>query len=231
MESLEHRVAAADHYDDALAAELEQAAQAAHAAGDFRQAGQMFRWASELSSDAAIRNRRWLDAVIDMILARDIAWVRQQLPAVRSAPDLARRAVVQGLMFGVEKRWLDAWATYTSVSEAVLDQADSVARYRLLVLTAWSMICAGRDLEELAPLLARAATSRPADRALIGNEIFARGMLGLRRSDAAALDETVNSIPARSSDTPLQLTYKLAWRGSVHAFWGNAAARKPIWPR
>jgi DNA-binding CsgD family transcriptional regulator len=224
MESLEHRVAAADHYDDALATELDQAAQTAHAAGDFRPAGQLFRWASELSNHAAVRNRRWLDAVTDMILARDVAWVRQQLPAVRSAPDLARRAAIQGLMFGVEKRWLDAWATYTSVSEAVLDQADSVARYRLLVLTAWSMICAGRDLDELAPLLTRAANEPARDRALIGNEIFARGMLALRRSDAAALDETLDSIPARSSDTPLQLTYKLAWRGSVHAFWGNAAA-------
>jgi DNA-binding CsgD family transcriptional regulator len=224
MESLEHRVAAADHYDDTLANELEQAARAAHAAGDFRQAGQMSRWASELSDDAVLRNRRWLDAVVDMTLARDVAWVRQQLPAIRSAPDLARRAVVQGLMLGVEKRWLDAWATYTSVSETVLDQADSVVRYRLLVLTAWSMICAGRDLEELARLLARAADELTPDRALIGNEIFARGMLGLRRRDAAALDETLNSIPARSSDTPLQLTYKLAWRGSVHAFWGDAAA-------
>jgi DNA-binding CsgD family transcriptional regulator len=224
MESLEHRVAAADHYDDALATELEQAAQTAHGAGDFGPAGQMFRWASELSNDATLRNRRWLDGVIDMILARDVAWVRQQLPAVQSAPDLARRAVVQGLMFGVEKRWLDAWATYTSVSEAVLDQADSVTRYRLLVLTAWSMICAGRDLEELAQLLIRAANEVTPDRALVGNEIFARGMLGMRRSDAAALDDTVNSIPARSSDTPMQLTYKLAWRGSVHAFWGNAAA-------
>jgi len=224
MESLEHRVAAADHYDDALAAELELAAQTAHGAGDFGQAGQMFRWASELSNDAAIRNRRWLDAVIDMILARDVAWVRQQLPAVLSAPDLARRAVVHGLMFGVEKRWLDAWATYTAVSQAVLDQAESVVRYRLLVLTAWSMICAGRDLEELAQLLTRAANELTPDRALIGNVIFARGMLGLRRSDTAALDETFDSIPARSSDTPLQLTYKLAWRGSVHAFWGNAAA-------
>jgi DNA-binding CsgD family transcriptional regulator len=224
MESLEHRVAAADHYDEALAAELEQAAQTAHAAGDFRQAGQMSRWASELSDDAVLRNRRWLDAVVDMILARDVAWVRQQLPAIQSAPDLARRAVIQGLMFGVEKRWLDAWATYTSVSGAVVDQADSVVRYRLLVLTAWSMICAGRDLEELARLLTRASDELTPDRALIGNEIFARGMLSLRRRNAAALDETLNSIPARSSDTPLQLTYKLAWRGSVHAFWGNAAA-------
>jgi DNA-binding CsgD family transcriptional regulator len=224
MESLEHRVAAADHYDEALAAELEQAARAVHAAGDFRQAGQMSRWASELSNDAALRNRRWLDAVVDMILARDVAWVRQQLPAIQSAPDLARRAVVQGLMLGVEKRWLDAWAVYTSVSGAVLDQADSVVRYRLLVLTAWSMICAGRDLEELARLLTRAAAEPTPDRALIGNEIFARGMLSLRRSDTTALDETLNSVPARSSDTPLQLTYKLAWRGSVHAFWGDAAA-------
>jgi DNA-binding CsgD family transcriptional regulator len=224
MESLEHRVAATDHYDDALAAELEQAAQSAHDAGDFRQAGQMLRWASGLSSDAAIRNRRWLDAVVDAILARDVASVRSQLPAVQSAPDLARRAVIEGLMFGVEKRWLDAWVICTSVSEAVLSQADSVTRYRLLVLTAWSMICAGRDLEELAPLLTRAAKEPGLDRALAGNEIFSRGMLGLRRSDAAALDDTVNSIPARSSDTPLQLTYKLAWRGSVHALWGNAAA-------
>jgi DNA-binding CsgD family transcriptional regulator len=224
MESLRHRVAAADRYDDDLANELAQAARTAHAEGDLGQAGQMLRWASELSNDAVLRNRRWLDAVIDTILARDVAWVRQQLPAVQSAPDLARRALIRGLMFGVEKRWLDAWASYTSVRQPVLDQADPVTRYRLLVLTAWSMICAGRDLEELAPLLAQAASEQAPDRALIGNEIFARGMLGLRRSDAAALDETVNSIPARSSDTPLQLTYKLAWRGSVHAFWGNATA-------
>jgi DNA-binding CsgD family transcriptional regulator len=224
MESLEHRVAAADHYDDVLAAELEQAALSAHATGDFRQAGQLFRWASELSGDAVIRNRRWLEAVVDAILARDVAWVRQQLPAVQSAPDVARRAVIQGLMFGVEKRWLDAWATYTSVSGDILDQSDSVTRYRLLVLTAWSMICAGRDLEHLAPLLIRAANEAPRDRALTGNEIFSHGLLDLRRSDAAALNNTINSIPAQSSDTPLQLTYKLAWRGSVHAFWGNAAA-------
>jgi DNA-binding CsgD family transcriptional regulator len=224
MDSLEHRVAAADHYDGALAAELEEAARIAHAGGDFRQAGQMYRWASELSDDTALRNRRWLDAVTDMILARDVAWVRQQLPAVRSAPDPGRRAVIQGLMFGVEKRWLDAWATYTSVSEASLEQADPVVRYRLLVLTAWSMICAGRDLEELAVMLARAASEPAPDRALIGNEIFARGMLALRRGDAAALAETVNAVAARSSDTPLQLTYTLAWRGSVHTFWGNAAA-------
>jgi hypothetical protein len=157
MESLEHRVAATDHHDGALAAELEQAAQTAHASGDFRAAGQMYRWASELSEHAPTRNRRWLDAAVEMILARDVSWVRQQLAAAQSAPDLARRAVIQGLMFGVEKRWLDAWATYTSVSESVLDQADSVVRYRLLVLTAWSMICAGRDLQELAPLLIRAA--------------------------------------------------------------------------
>ncbi len=224
MESLEHRVAAADRCDDGLAIELERAARTAHAAGDLREAGHMFRWASDLTNDAALRNRRWLDAVIDLTLARDVAWVRQQRPAVQSAPDLGRRAVIQSLMFGVEKRWLDAWATCTSVTEAVLARADSVTRYRLLILTAWSMICAGRDLEELARLLTRAAGELTPDRALLGNEIFARGMLGLRRSDAAALDETFNSIPERSSDTPLQLTYKLAWRGSVHAFWGNAAA-------
>jgi hypothetical protein len=123
MESLEHRVAATDHHDDTLAAELEQAAQTAHATGDFRQAGQMYRWASELSDDAVTRNRRWLDAAVEMILARDVGWVRQQLAAVQSAPDLARRAVIQGLMLGVEKRWLDAWAIYTSVSQAALRRA------------------------------------------------------------------------------------------------------------
>jgi hypothetical protein len=84
------------------------------------------------------------------------------------------------------------------------------------------MICAGRDLEDLALLLTRAANEQVHDRALIGNEIFSRSMLGMRRNDAAALDETVSSIPPRSSDTPLQLTCKLAWRGSIHAFWGNA---------
>jgi DNA-binding CsgD family transcriptional regulator len=224
MESLEHRVAATDHYDDALAGQLQDAAHTAHANGDFSQAGRLLRWSSGLSTDPTNRNTRWLDATVDLILARDLTVVRQQLPAVRSGPDLARRALIEGLLHGVEKRWLDAWSSYTSVSDNVLDHTDSITRYRLLIMTAWSMICAGRELDELAPLLARAAREPARDRALLGNEIFALGMLSLRQSDIASLDDTFESIPPRSSATPMQLTYKLAWRGSVHAFWGDAAA-------
>jgi DNA-binding CsgD family transcriptional regulator len=223
MDVLEHRVAAADRYDDALAAELQQAAEAAHGSGDFRRAGCLLSWSSGLTAHPANRNRRWLDGAFDMILARDIAEVRQQLPAVRSAPDLARRALVQGLLLGAEKRWLDAWAAFTAVPDDVLRQVDPVTRYRLLVLTAWSMICVGRDVEELAPLLAQTADGLAQDPALVGNEIFCAGMLRMRRSDRAFLDDTVGSVPSRSSATPAELTYKLAWRGSVLALWGEAA--------
>lgn len=223
MASMEHRFAASGHYDDALADELDKAAEMAHGAGEFGQAGQLLRWSSRRTTDPHARNRRWLDAAFDLILARDIAAVRAQLPAVRSSPDLARRALIQGLMHGVEKRWLDAWSAYTSVSAVALSQADPRTRYRLAVLTAWSVICAGRELEELAPLLGQAARAS-ADRALAGNEIFARGILGLRRGDTASLTDAVESIPARSPAAPLQLTYQLAWRGSIHAFFGHAAA-------
>jgi DNA-binding CsgD family transcriptional regulator len=223
IQALEHRVAAADRYDPDLAQELHHAADAAHAAGEFGLARYLFRWSSGMTPDAEIRNRRWLEAVFNAILARDIAVVRQQLPAVRSAQDLARRALILGLMHGVEKRWLDAVTAYTSVGDDVLKQADSMTRYRLLILTAWSMICAGRPADSLAPLLARAAVESAHDPALAGNEIFASGMLRLRSGDEAFLSDVIDSVPARSSATPQQLTYKLAYRGSVHALWGNTA--------
>jgi DNA-binding CsgD family transcriptional regulator len=222
MGTFGHRVAAAGHYDEALAAELEHAAQAVHAAGDFSRAGQLLRWSSGLTADPGTRSRRWLDAAFDMVLARDIEAVQRQLPAVNSAPDLSRRALVQGLMFGVEKRWLDAWVAYTAVTDNVLDAADSLTRHRLLVLTAWSMICAGRDVDGFAPALARAAAEPTHDPALIGNEIFAAGILGLRRRDPVALTDAAWSVTARSSQAPLHLTYKLAWRGAVRALWGDA---------
>jgi DNA-binding CsgD family transcriptional regulator len=222
MDALEHRVAATDHYDDALAAQLERESARVHAAGSFRQSAQLLRWSSGLTEDAAPRNRRWLDAAVDLVLARDIAAVRQQLPAIRSAPDTARAAVIVGLLHGVEKRWVDALTAVASVRDEAVDRADPVTRYRLLVLMAWSMICAGRDLENLGPLLSRAAAEPAHDPALIGNEIFALGMLRFRRRDGESLAETVSSIPVDSSTTPMQLTYKLAWRGSVHAFWGHA---------
>lgn len=223
IQALEHRVAAADRYDPDLARELHNAADAAHAAGEFGLAGSLFRWSSRMTPDAEVRNRRWLEAVFNAILARDMAVVRQQLPAVRSAQDLARRALILGLMHGVEKRWLDAVTAYASAGDDVLKRADSTTRYRLLILTAWSMICAGRPAEGLAQLLARAEAEIAHDPALAGNEIFASGMLRLRSGDEAFLSDVIDSVPAQSSATPYQLTYKLAWRGSVHALWGNAA--------
>ncbi len=223
MQALEHRVAAADRFDAGLAQELQHAADTAHAAGEFGLAGYLFRWSSGLTADAEVRNRRWLDGVLEAVLGRDIGVVRQQLAAVRSAPDLARRALILGLMDGVEKRWLDAVAAYTSVSDDVLRRADPMTRYRLLILTAWSMICAGRPAGDLARLLARAAAEPARDPALTGNEIFASGMLRLRSGDEAFLAGMLDSVPAQSCATPYQLTYKLAWRGSVHAHWGNTA--------
>ena len=48
-------------------------------------------------------------------------------------------------------------------------------------------------------------------------------MLRLRTGDKAFLSDVIDSLPAQSPATPYQLTYKLAWRGSVHAHWGNTA--------
>ena len=222
MERLEHRVAATDRQDVQLASELQDTASAAHLAGDFRRAGQLFRWSSGLTADPTVRNRRWLEGVFDMILDRDMAAVRQQLPAVRSAPDLARRALIQGLILTVEKRWLEALVTYSSVTEDLLGKTDSRTRYRLLTMTAWSMVGVGRSTADVAGLLTRAAAEPDRDPALIGYTEFAVGMMSLRRRDEVAFDAIFDAIPTSPSATPLPLTYKLAWRGSVWAMWGEA---------
>jgi DNA-binding CsgD family transcriptional regulator len=222
MERLEHRVAAADQYDAELAEELRLAGEVAHTAGEFRRASQLVRWSSELTADPSTRNRRWLDAVFDLVLARDMAAVRLQLAAVQSAQDLPRRALIQGLVAGVEKRWLDASVAYTSVSDDDLAGADSITRYRLLVLTAWATICAGHPLESLAGLLERAAAEPSPDAALAGNRIFSTGTMRLWRGDDGYLNEVTQAAPDIPAQTPVTSTYDLAWRGSNYAAWGHA---------
>ena len=152
------------------------------------------------------------------MLARDIAAVQRQLPAVASSPDAARSALVQGLLYGAEKLWTDAFACYTAVSPAADKAADSLTRYRLRVLTAWSMICSGRDLTDLGRELAAADLEPARDVALVGNVVFAQGMLALRQSDPDRLAAALDSIPSVPAATPNPVTYKLAWRGSIRAF-------------
>ena len=222
MAVFEHRVAASDRHDDTLADELAGAAEAAHAGGDFQRASRLFIWSSDLTGDPLRRNQRWLEATIDSLLARDVAAVRRQLPAIASAPDAARRAIILGLLAGVEKRWNDALAAYTSLSADALAAANSMTRYRLRVLTAWAMICAGRDLTDLDALLADATAEAVHDPAFVGNVIFAQGTLALRRSDPDRLADALDSIPTTPSATPAPVTYKLAWRGSIRALWGDS---------
>jgi DNA-binding CsgD family transcriptional regulator len=131
--------------------------------------------------------------------------------------------LVIGLLHTVEKRWLDALVAFTSVPEDVIDAAESMTRCRLLVLTAWVRIAVGREHDEVTPVLTRASLETDPDPALIGYAVFADGMASLRRSDDAALGDAVESIPDVASAVPQALTYKLAWRGSIFAFWGKSS--------
>lgn len=211
--ALEHRLAAAEQFDDSLADELEMFARGRHTHREYRIAAQHYRWSSRVTSNSLQRNRRWLDGLFESVLAGDIALVQDELAESPHSRDQARRALVTGAIEVFASNWLSALQAFAPVEN---DETDSLTRYRLEVLTGWSRLGSGGETDDVLRALGIAACQEQQDRSLDGFLSFARGMIGGRTGGTTEMTETFAPLPIVASATPVDLTYLLAWRGIVY---------------
>jgi DNA-binding CsgD family transcriptional regulator len=114
--SWEHRVAALDHPDEDLAAQLERLAEQETAAGRLALAATHLQWASDISPDRAGRERRLLTAALHLMLAEESRGLALRDAVEAAAPSALRSCVLGAMAFAVgqlgeaERRFSEALA-------------------------------------------------------------------------------------------------------------------------
>jgi DNA-binding CsgD family transcriptional regulator len=217
--ALQHLMAAAEQYDDALATEMETYAEELYAQRSFRQAARYVRWASGLTPDPSIREHRWLESVFDLVLTHDVAAVERELQDVRAADDSSGRAAVLGLHAIWGRRYREGIEQLEPVASAPITAGDARTRYRIEVLLAWARLCLGQPTDLIESGLARAATVRTEDAGVSGLELVAGSQLSIRRHRVGPVLAQLSALPEASA-VPLAATGALAFRGSVRATLG-----------
>lgn len=229
MQRLEHEVAAAHQRDDALADRLEQMAKIAHAESDHRREAQLLQWASRMSTAVAERERRWLDAQLATVLARDTRSVRAHLSEVGWTGDAAHRAVVLGWLLIVENRVADARRVLEAPGPEAVATADPATRTRLLVLKAWTMLVSGYATERISAILGMLPEGPGDDPALRGFYLRTAGQIAGRELDFDHLRKDFEAVPLSAGETPMQDTDKLGWRGAIYSMCGfTGEARRDL---
>jgi DNA-binding CsgD family transcriptional regulator len=216
---LEHRMAAAQHYDDELAEQMLAYGEELYQQQSFRLAAQHLRWSSVLTRDPALRSKRWLDSLFSSVMALDVSTVHAEREAIAAADDTARRALVLGGLAVWERRYRDGLAILEPIADDLDPQTDRVVRYRMAALTAWARMCLGRPTIQVARALDQASADRVPDGGLDGTELVTWGgttvqMVGY---GAALQDERLRGVPERPEDTPVAATKQLIWRGAARA--------------
>jgi hypothetical protein len=173
IDALQHRFLAANGYDDDLAAELEAAAWSLHLARRFQQANRVGVWASAVTGDPVVRERRFLDALFDAVLARDFDVVERQLDHIGYAYDEARRRLVEGFLLVSRRRWSRASAVLLSIPTAAIEVTDHRTRFRVHLLRAWTLVATGGSVELARQELALAGTESTPEPCLNGYFVFA----------------------------------------------------------
>jgi DNA-binding CsgD family transcriptional regulator len=97
--SWEHRVAALDHPDEGLAAELEHRAGREAAAGRLALAATHLRWASDISPARADRERRLLTAALHLTVAEESRALTLRQAVEETAPSPLRGCVLGAMAF------------------------------------------------------------------------------------------------------------------------------------
>lgn len=208
IDALRHRFLATNGYDDQLAAELAAAAWSLHLARHFQQAGRVGLWAGAVTGDPVVRERRFLDALFDGVLARDLDSVDRRLGTVAYAHDEARRKLVEGFALVGRRRWSKASAVFLSIPAAAIEATDQRTRLRLHILRAWTQVVTGGSVDRARRELALVSAEPAADPCLSGYFGF---------TSALVTQAGVTGSPARLTDG---LELDDAWRGVAAAVGG-----------
>ncbi|MGV9827713.1 AAA family ATPase [Gordonia sp. NPDC003429] len=220
MVRIEHEVTAAAGRDDVLAARLEQLADEAALAADHRREAQLRTWSSQLTSAPEDRERRWLDAQLAAVLAKDVTAVRAHLSQVAWAADIPRRTLVLAWLLVVENQVTQARQILAGLTPKVLAAGDIRTRQRLLVLTAWVHLASGAPTEQVQQILDTVPEHATLDAAVRPLYLRTAGQIAARVVDVAHLVHDLNAVPDDARSTPLADTDRLGWRGAVYALCG-----------
>jgi DNA-binding CsgD family transcriptional regulator len=167
--SWEHRVAALDHPDEGLAAELERLAGEEVADGRLARAATHLRWASDISPALADRERRMLTAAMHLMLAEESRGLTLRHVVEESALSPLRNCVLGTMAFSAGQ-----------LAEAQLRFSEALAQ--------------ARDDPDSRPLAALIANKLAGTYTLLGDggqvQAFGRWALGTGCLDAAAASQT-----------------------------------------
>lgn len=217
--ALQHRMAAAEQYDNELADEIEAYAGELYGQRSFRQAAQYLRSASGLTSGPAVRERRWLESVFNLVLSRDYAAVDAELADVGAADNAIGRALVLGAYAVWTRRYRDGVEQLEPLTSTPISTTDTGARYRAEVLLSWARLCLGQPTGVIADGLARAESVRTVDAGLSGLELVASSQVLIRQHGIGPVLGQLSALPVASA-VPLAATGALAFRGTLRATMG-----------
>jgi DNA-binding CsgD family transcriptional regulator len=221
---LGHRIAAVEHHDDVLAAELDEWASELHEFRLHRSAARYLRSASWLTSDPRGRERRWLESLYESVLAQDTPAVRVLAAQIQDADDHQRRDLVLGALETFEDESHEAvyWFTKQLSPDETEGYADPPIQYRIEVLLAWARMQAGEPTELMARGLARAAAIDAVDNGLQGWRGHLESVVAMRTRPVPELFERLADLPENPVAVPWPQRFRLAFRGDVRASFGWA---------
>ncbi|MGX7680283.1 helix-turn-helix transcriptional regulator [Jatrophihabitans sp. DSM 45814] len=229
---LDHRVAAAERYDDALAADLEDYAASLHNERSYRLAAHYRRAASALSESRDERELRWLESLFDTLFSGDRASVRAELAEISQASDRGRRALIEGTLAVWERHPLVGIEIFNSaLDKAAHDRGrpttddpppmDPGTCYRIEIIRAWAGLQSGLSTEQIQSGLDRASLLEPKDPAVQGFAVWCRGQLAARVLSPEEILASVADLPKNPASVATDASTMLAWRGALYASSGR----------
>lgn len=216
---LDHRRAAAERYDDDLAAELEDYAQTLYEQRSYRLASHYQAVAAEVTGDQAERERRYLESMFERLLAGDRHAVRVGRPVILDTGDPLRQTVVLGALAIWERRFHDSIAMLEPVADGA--GGDPVTAYRANVLLSWAQLMVGAAEELIRVPLDRAEALGISDSSVRRLAVLCEGQLAARSPSVAEPVAGVHALPADPAAVPVEATTLLSWRGTVRANMGQ----------
>jgi DNA-binding NarL/FixJ family response regulator len=219
-ESLAHRTAAAADADPELAADLDEAAASATAAGKLRLAARYRQQAAEVSRCGPERDERMLSSFELLLRAADVAQAEAARPAVERLPPSARRDAALGQLAVLAGRPLDAgtllraaWAAHDPVTDAAAGAEAALGLGMLFGVSG--------SFTESTMWLDRALSGA------VGNEPWYDAVRSIRAIPFALSGETgkalglFRDLPERAAMVPTAQTDSLTYRGLVKLWSGD----------
>jgi DNA-binding CsgD family transcriptional regulator len=219
-DSLAHRTAGAAGVDRALAADLDQAAGQAAAAGKLRLAARYLQQAATMSEAGPERAERMLSSFELLVRVADVSQAEAARPAVESLPVSARRDAALGQLALLAARPADArtllqaaWDAHDPAADEAAGQDAAIGLGMLLGISG-SLTASARWLDRA---LDSATGSEPWYETVRGMRAIPFTLSGQGDKALSLFDD----LPERAAMVPAAQTVSVAYRGIVQLWTGD----------